>query len=206
MKDSLFFPLQIEGMASQLSKMKGNHVRKAMIVALNSTMRAARQKVVIATAKKDKIKEPAVRNKIRFNRKKGDMATYKKLSARLNVYQVPIPIISLVKNKGKINLKKVAGQDSKNTRRRSRLGGAQIKIAGGSRFYRNAFISRVKKTGQPQIFQRHGKERYKIRVVKIRINDTMNELMPRELRRAERDVFDKVLKREYIYRWNKLVK
>jgi hypothetical protein len=206
MNGAVSFPVEMEAMARQLSKMKGNPVRKSLVRAINATMTATRQKVVEGTARKEKIKQPAVRKKIRFNGKRGDTATYKNVSAKLNVFQRPIPVISLVQNKGKINLKKVAGQNAKSTRGRARLGGTQVKIAGGSRFYQRAFISRVKATGQPHIFQRHGKERYKIRVVSISIKDTMNKLTPQELKRAERDVLQKVLKREYIYRWNQLVK
>ena len=191
----------LDAMAKGLSSMKGHHVRKATARAIERTLIAARHAATTEVEKKDKVKKHLIKNKTKIRKPK-----WKKLEGSLDIYQSPIPLISTVTNRGKLNTKRLVGLEGRKYKNKQALGGTRVKARGANRFYHRGFINRIKKTGQIHLLQRHGKATYKVRVPKIMVHKTMNKVTPRALAHAESTTFNKVLEHEYTRRWNNIVK
>lgn len=201
-----FMDKNMEDMARQLSEMKGHHVGRAMARAMNDTFRSARQQMVVKTADKDKVPQDKVRNKIRFDRKRGDFATPKRLTVRLAHMDVGIPLISLVTNKGSINFNKIKGQNKNFGKKRSRLGGTGIRLRVGNKFFPRAFFAVIRKSQKGHILQRKGDKSRPVGVPRIHIEKTINKIARPEINHAKNTVFERVLRHEYVQRWNGVIK
>lgn len=187
-------------MAKALSQMKGHHVRKATSRAIERTLVKARHEATKEVEKKDKVKSHLVKKKARVRK-----PHWRNLKGELHVYQVPIPLISIVTHKKAINYKRLVGLNSRKYKNKQMLGGTRIKARGANRFYHRGFVNKIRSSGKVHILQRHGKETYKVRVPKILTHRTMNEVTPRQIKLASNTTYIKTLRHEYAQRWNKVV-
>lgn len=208
----------LNDMAQNLEKMKRYGVIKAMAKAINVTMTAARQEVVTKTAKNNRVGADKVRKKIpmrratAFGNKK--ILRADKLSARVTIYMVGIPLISLVTGKdGTINYNSIRPQFKSQKRRVTKLGGTGIfgnlgkansRGTKRGRFLQRAFVNQV--NGKVHILQRKGRERYDITVPRVEVGEYMESIFDKTLRQKEDTVYLKTLEHEFYVRMKDIVK
>lgn len=211
------FSEELDQMAENLSRMKGQHVRKAMMRAMNRTAIKVRQDTARIVANKHKIPVIRVRNTMPIQE-----AKFKDLRARLIESHAPLPLIALLRktrgnDKGGINHKAYKADRYK----KGRKGLFKISLKLSKTVNRGfvldkAFIA-TNKHGQTHIFRRINRHKMagaygdpnkknKVYVPKIPFHKDLEKTIPKIMRFHTSIFYLKTLRHEYEYRWKKIAK
>lgn len=177
------FEQDIKKLSKTLYKISEVEGPRAVSSALNKTGAKIRTRVIRDVAKEAKVPQKIIRKKAYFNR-----STAKKQRATLSLYRSGVPLIS------------IAG--GKNAIQSPAPGWISVK----GFFVERGFVNRVRRTGKRQIFQRKGKSRHPIDVVKINIYPMVDKYTPIHTERLMRGEFPTLLKKDLQYRISKYVR
>lgn len=171
------FDADLKVLAQKLHKMASIEGPRAVSSALNKTGALIQTQVVKDVSKDSKIQQKIIRKKA-FIRK----STAKKQRTTISMYRTGVPLISLATGKNAI-------QEPAH---------GFISVKGF--FVERGFINKVKRTGQRQVFQRAGRKRYPISVVRVNIQRIVDVSMPKRVSQKMNTDFPRLLRRDLEYR------
>jgi Prophage minor tail protein Z (GPZ) len=178
---------QIKRLEKKLKAIAEKEIPKAVAAALNKAHRPSKSQVAKAVAQEEKLPASAINKQIFFN-----PASARKAVAQVRSFTRGINAIRL------ISASTIAKSMGTGTNKRG------VKVRG--RDYKGAFINRVQKNGSILVFQRRGKARTPLEVIRVPIEQSLkkNQLPIIKAKHLER--FSKLYQHELSYRLSKYVK
>ncbi|GAA4652390.1 phage tail protein [Kistimonas scapharcae] len=172
----------VRKLARKLSDISKRAVTKSDYAALRKTAGQIKTRVVKDVAGEAKIPQKHIRKRIYTKVK----ISRDQRIGRITGYRRNIPAISL-------------GTVSTARTRKGQVRG----IKAGGRTYPDAFVNKIRKTGQWQIMRRKGAKRYPVEVIVVKIAPFVDRYLPRRAAEIMRQKYPALLEHELKYRLQK---